>query len=430
MRNIFANLNTTEKTLFTSSFFQGLAVETSYFVGITGYAAYNLHATPALLATIMIFVNAASIAGSAIAGISVDRFGPRKTVVVAAITLIVAALSSQFVGSNIHAFILFATVLSLLIAISRTSYNSYAPYVEEGKAGLKHINSLVLFGTYTSAVIGPTLGGFIVKYYPTMTVFLFAAGAILISLILVVFARENFTPRREEEGRHPLRQATEGIRLVLTHQSLRYYLVVGVILFFSFGAYDALESLYYKDVVGASIQWIGWVNGAIGVGLVVGVALLSRFSSKLVNSVALAVFVGCEGLGSIVYVSTRSIYVVMVGGFLLGIAFGIAEPMMRTLIQADAPLSSVGRVMGAVQMFRVGFTIMPLMLAPSLAKLFGIQQVLVGASILTVILALCLLPLARRVDISHSEKRLIYPINPLTEGDDVSPRERMIGTNE
>lgn len=425
MKNIFKNLNSTEKALFSSSFFHGLGVETAYFVGITGYAAYNLHATPSLIATIMVCVNIAQILGSTVSGMCIDKWGPQKIVSAAALFTVGASLCSLVVGTNVKAFIIFAAVLGFLLSTSKTSYNAYAPYVEEGTSGLKKINALVMFGSYSSAIFGPTLGGFIVKYYPTMTVFLFTAIAVFISFVIVLFAKEQYTPPKPEEERHPLREATEGVRLVFKQQSLRYYLVVGIMLWFSFGAFDALESIYYKDIVHASIQWMGWINGAIGVGMVVGVVALSRFSSRYINSVLLAVFVGLEGLGSIVYVATHSVYVVMLGGFLLGVAFGVAEPMMRTLIQADSPLASVGRVLGAIQTFRVGFTIIPLMLAPSLAKIFGIQQVLIGASVLTVILSITLVPLARSVDKSLSGKRLIYAIDPLGEGEDIAPHDRI-----
>lgn len=425
MKNIFKNLNSTEKALFSSSFFHGLGVETAYFVGITGYAAYNLHATPSLIATIMVCVNIAQILGSTVSGMCIDKWGPQKIVSAAALFTVGASLCSLVVGTNVKAFIIFAAVLGFLLSTSKTSYNAYAPYVEEGTSGLKKINALVMFGSYSSAIFGPTLGGFIVKYYPTMTVFLFTAIAVFISFVIVLFAKEQYTPPKPEEERHPLREATEGVRLVFQQQSLRYYLVVGIMLWFSFGAFDALESIYYKDIVHASIQWMGWINGAIGVGMVVGVVALSRFSARYINSVLLAVFVGLEGLGSIVYVATHSVYVVMLGGFLLGVAFGVAEPMMRTLIQADSPLASVGRVLGAIQTFRVGFTIIPLMLAPSLAKIFGIQQVLIGASVLTVILSITLVPLARSVDKSLSSKRLIYAIDPLGEGEDIAPHDRI-----
>lgn len=430
MKNIFKNLNTTEKALFTSSFFQGLGVETAYFVGITGYAAYNLHATPSLIATVMVSLNLANVFGSIISGAAIDKWGPRKIVVMSLILLAITSACSVLVGTNVPIFIVFAAVLGFILSVSKTAYNAYAPYVEEGKAGLKKINSLVMFGSYSSAIFGPTIGGFIVKYYPTMTVFLFCAAAALIALVVVVFAKEQYTPRKEKRPKHPLREATEGVRLVFTTQSLRYYLVVGVMLWFSFGAFDALESLYYKDIVHASIEWMGWINGAIGFGMVIGVVILSRIPSRVINSVLLALLVGCVGIGSIVYVATHSVYIVMLGGFLLGVAFGIAEPMMRTLVQADSPLESVGRVLGAIQTFRVGFTIIPLMLAPSLARILGIQQVLIGASVLTVVLAITLVPLARRVDKSLANKRLIYAIDPLGEGEDTAPHDRIIQGHE
>lgn len=430
MKNIFKDLNTTEKTLFFSSFFQGLGVETAYFVGITGYAAYNLNATPSLIAIVMVFLNVSNVIGSMVSGICVDKWGPQKIVGFSAVALILASLCSLIIGTNIPRFIVFASVLGFLLSLSKTAYNAYSPYVEEGKSGLKKINALVMFGAYSSAIFGPAIGGFIVKYYPTMTVFLFCAVAVLVSLVLIVFAKEQYTPPKSEKRKHPLREATEGVRLVFTVQSLRYYLTVGIMLWFSFGAFDALESLYYKDVVGASIEWMGWINGAIGLGMVVGVVVLSRIPSRFINSVMLAVFVGAVGAGSIVYVATQSVYVVMLGGFLLGLAFGVAEPTMRTLVQADAPLESVGRVLGAIQTFRVGVTILPLMVSPLLAKLFGIQQVLIGASILTVILAVILVPIGRRVDASLADKRLIYSIDPLGEGEDNSPHDRIISAHE
>ena len=191
MKNIFKNLNSTEKALFSSSFFHGLGVETAYFVGITGYAAYNLHATPSLIATIMVCVNIAQILGSTVSGMCIDKWGPQKIVGAAALVTVGVSLCSLLIGTNVKAFIAFAAVLGFLLSTSKTSYNAYAPYVEEGTSGLKRINALVMFGSYSSAIFGPTLGGFIVKYYPTMTVFLFTAVAVFISFVVVLFAKEQ-----------------------------------------------------------------------------------------------------------------------------------------------------------------------------------------------------------------------------------------------
>ncbi|MBK5211642.1 MAG: MFS transporter [Coriobacteriia bacterium] len=424
MKNRFQGLNRREKALFSSSFFHGLGVETAYFVGITGYAAYNLNAGPALIATVMLCVNFAQIIGSFVAGSLVDKFGPRKVVIAAAGLTVAVSLSSMFIGEKIVLFMAFAAALGALLSTSKTAYNAYAPYVEEGREGLKKINALVLLGSYISAIFGPLIGGFIVGKFPTMTVFLFAAVAVVVSLMCAIIATEQHKPEVVRDKSHPLREATEGMRLIFSEPALRYFLVVGIILWFSFGAFDALESLYYKDVVGAGIQWMGWINAMIGVGLVVGVLVLSRIPARRINSVLLAVFVGLVGAGSILYVATRSVYAVMAGGFILGVAFGVAEPMMRTLVQATAPLESVGRVLGSLQTIRIGFALIPLALSPFLAKLLGVQGVLLGASILTVALSICLIPLARRVDITAGVAIPGDRIDPLAEGEDIAPHDR------
>lgn len=413
---LFSRLSGPEKALFGSSFFNGFGLEIAYFVGISGYAAYDLNASASLIATVMVALNIANVLGNLVCGIIVDRLGARRAVMTSLSIFIFISLGGWFVGKSIPLFIAFASLVGFFIAFSKTAYSSYAPYLEEGKSGLKRINSLVLFSAYVAGIVGPMVGGTIVKYYPTMTLFLACAVVNAIALVLILFAREQYTPHRPEERHHPLREATEGIRLVFSETSLRYYLVLGIMMFFSFGAFDALESLYYKDVVGASIEWMGWINGMIGVGMVVGVLTLSRIPGRLLNSVWLAVLVAGVGAGSIVYVATRSVAVVMLGGFLLGLAFGMAEPLMRTLVQADAPLSKVGRVLGAIGAFRVFFTVIPLAVSPALSRVFGVQNVLIGASVLTVVLGVALIPLGRRVDRKLAAQRVIYHVDPLGGG--------------
>ena len=52
--------------------------EAAFFVGIWGKAAFELDATAAGVASIMAALGVASLIGSAIAGVLVDRFDPRR----------------------------------------------------------------------------------------------------------------------------------------------------------------------------------------------------------------------------------------------------------------------------------------------------------------------------------------------------------------
>lgn len=407
----FKNLLPSERALLIASFFQSMGMEIAYFVGITGYAAYDLQADETLIAKVMLSLTLSMMAGSLVAGPLVDRFGPRRVLITLLLITGTVSFGAFYVGKNIPLFILFVVLVGFHFSASKTVFHSYAPFLYSTKVGLSRVNSFILGGGYVAAIVGPVIGALIVKSYPTMTTFGLSAFGMYISAAAVYFAQELRTPFEEDEGKPGLKQSLDGAKLLFKVSSLRYYLGVGILLWFSFGAFDALESLYYKNIVKVSIEYMGWVNSMIGIGLIVGVFILSRISFKRLNAKLLAWLVAGVGVGSIVYTATTSIYFVMLGGFLLGVAFGIADPLMRTLMQHDAPLGSIGRVMGASNLIRSGMTVFPLLAAPGLARLFGIQRVLVGASTLTVILAMGLYVVARRVDATQGPGRDIKEID-------------------
>lgn len=424
MKITLSNLIPTEKALLASSFFQNFGIEAAYFVGITGYAAYELEAGPELIALVMFYLTMFQMIGSAVSGALIDRMGPRKTLIMSMSLNIAISLFSLFLGHNVPVFIAFVAGLGLTFSMSRTSFHSFAPYIYDQKAGLSRVNSLILGAAYTASIIGPAAGALVVRNFPIQTVFLVAAGVSLVALYAAFRSEELRCPVNENREKHALKDSLEGLRLNLTISTLRFYLLIGILMWFSFGAFDALESLYYKDVVGVGVEWMGWVNSFIGLGLVIGVFFLSRFSPKMISSIMLTMMLALVGAGSILYTATTSIYFVMAGGFILGIGFGIGEPMMRTLIQHDAPLESVGRVMGASTIVRAGMTLMPLAVAPQLSKLFGVQKVLVGASALTVLFAVMLIPYSLRVDKREKSTRNIGEIHPLEDSEDIVPRDR------
>lgn len=408
-----------------SSFFQTFGMECAYFVGITGYAAYELDATPELIALVMFFLTAFQMLGSGLAGPLIDHFGPRKTLMGTMPVNIAVSVTGLFVGHNISLFILFVAAIGISFSIMKTSYNSFAPYIYDNKAGLTRVNSLIMGAAYTAAIVGPLLGALIVRNFPIMTVFIMAAFVTLIALIFIARSEELRCPVKKDRDRDAFKHAIEGLKLNLTVSTLRFYLIIGILLWFSFGAFDALESLYYKDIVGVGVEWMGWVNATIGIGLVLGVYILSLLPPRFITAILLTLVLALVGAGSVLYTATTSIYFVMLGGFILGIGFGVGEPMMRTLIQHDAPLESLGRVMGASNLIRAGMTLVPLYLAPKLSHWFGVQHTLVGASLLTVLFAFSLIPYSRLIDKREAATRRLEKIRPLEDAEDHAPHDRI-----
>ncbi len=415
-----------ERRLVAARFAQRMGGEASYFVGILGYAAYTLHADAALIAVIMFCLNAAQMVGSAVGGTVIDRIGPRRMLLASQVSLLVVLVGVQFVGTNVPAFIIAVTLFGVLIAQTNTAFASFAPFVVRGREGLKRVNSSIEAAAYAAAIFGPMIGALIVARAPTLRVFLFNALATLTSMVIMSRMVERHRPGTGEEPKHPLTEARDGIKIIFSMQSLRFYLLAGILIWFSFGAYDALESLYYKDVVGVGVQWMGWVNSVIGVGLIIGVLALSKIPGRYVTAKFLTFALFVVGAGSVVYVATADIRFVLLGGFILGVGFGVAEPLMRTLVQADSPLAYVGRISGSMQLMRIGASLLPLAVAPWLSKQFGVQGVLVGASVLTVALALSLLPKSAFIDRMAAPLRHIDHVDPFADGEDASVHDRTL----
>ncbi|MCL2402878.1 MAG: hypothetical protein FWC86_01380, partial [Coriobacteriia bacterium] len=133
-------------------------------------------------------------------------------------------------------------------------------------------------------------------------------------------------------------------------------------------------------------------------GLIVGVVLLAVFPLKWVNARLLIVLAVICGIGAVAYVATLSLWWVGAGQLILGFAFGVFDPLMRTMVQADSPLKAVGRVLGTINTITIGLILIPLVLAPWLSNLFGVQQVLVVAGALPIAFGLLLYPSGKRVD--------------------------------
>jgi hypothetical protein len=169
-------------------------------------------------------------------------------------------------------------------------------------------------------------------------------------------------------------------------------------MWFGFGAFAALEPLFFRDVVGVGVEWIGYMNTLFGLGMVAGAALLPRLPAAVVGARGLAVGTALVGLGSVGYVGTADLRFIAVGALAWGLVIGGIEPLLRTLIHLDAPHEYVGRVVGTAQYHRNAGELIPLALAPALAVAFGVQAVLIGGGVMVALIALAGSGVARAID--------------------------------
>ncbi|MCL2525875.1 MAG: MFS transporter [Coriobacteriia bacterium] len=448
-----------EQWLYLANFVREIGIQAAYWLGILGYAAYGFGGDARIVMTVMLAVNLSQMIASIIGGAIVDRIGPRLTILWSSVLVAVIGVLSVFVREDVVTFVIFAACFSVAITILNTAYTSFAPYLERGKAGLRRVNSFLTVGTFIAAVVGPAVGAIATANWPITSVFFLMTIVTILGALVVLRVHEKYSPNGDDDktcektaeecvpamtddpvlaaeiavreaglklddpirpietsitagtalaGRtvpkrrvkdpNPFSEAMEGWHIIRASKNLRYYLMVFIAMIFGFGAFDALEPIFFKQVLEVQISTLGWVNAAGGVGLMIGVILLALFPLKWVNSrLLIALLLAC-GVGAVVYVGTVNLWWVVSGQLILGFAFGVFDPLMRTMVQADSPLEAVGRVLGTINMIGLGILLVPLVLAPWLSDLFGVQEVLIFMGALPLVFGALLYPSGRKLD--------------------------------
>ncbi|MBM6756190.1 MFS transporter [Collinsella tanakaei] len=380
-----------------------LGVQAAYFIGVIGTLTYELEASTAAIALAVGLFNLFIILGNACGGSLLDTRGPAVHTLVALATAAATSFAFQLVSVSMASVLAMSAGFGLATGLGFTFLSSYPAYLTIDTEELKRANALLSVVSNAAVVVGPTIGGIIATVLPAQRVFVFAGVLAILGVLpaAVLLRRIGGAPAAERAlGRADDEVSSAGTfadsaRAVFSVPSLALLFLVGVLAYAGYGAFDPLESLYYRDVLQVEISWMGWLSSAAGVGSVAGAMLAMRVPHRLITVRTLMLLIAAEGAACILYVGTDNVICAICGQVLLGCAFGMVTPLQNTLVQINAPLSLLGRVNSVMNAGFNGAGVLPLFAAPVLADLFGVQAVLVGAS--CVVLAVPLIALVLRL---------------------------------
>lgn len=371
--------------------------EAAFFVGVWGKAAYEFRATPAQIAILMGTMSVAAIVGTVLSGVLVDRYDARRVLMVAEAFFVPVTLAF-LLPSGMAQLTVLAGLLGFFGSPVMTAAASFAPFIADDDTPIETVNAWIEGAGSLSLVIGPATGAVLVSLISINAIWVFDAATSLVAVLLVRRVTLRTPDRHERRRGHAFAELRDGLRYTYSHRALRYPILLGTATWLGFGAFSALEPLFYRDVLRTGVVTIGWVNTLFGLGLVTGAWAFTRLPSRLTTARGLACVASAVGLGALAYVGTRLLPVVAVGAIVWGVVIGVADVLLRTLIQTASPDDLVGRIAGASQMHRQAGELLPLAVAPALAAAFGVQAVLVGGGLILAVVALLTLPEAAAVD--------------------------------
>jgi MFS transporter, DHA3 family, macrolide efflux protein len=388
-------LSPAARRLIAARFVSRVGGEAGFFVGVWGTAAFALGATPSSLALLMAALAVASMIGSAVAGVAVDRVDPKRVLIVGEVLFVPLILTLTTVDS-MPELTLRAPLAWLAGSLVLTAVTSMPPHLSQDERQVERTNTVMEAAGTIAFVLGPALGALIVRWSGLPMVFVVDAATSVVAVALIAPLR--LRPVAHRERRSGVAELREGFAYAWQSRPIRLLLVLGSLTWLSFGTFAALEPLFYRDVLGTGPEALGYVNSVFGAGLFLGAFLLDRAAGRLTNVRTVTWLTAACGIGAVVYVGTDRLAVVVVGAVVWGTLLGALMPLLRTLMHLHATEGYVGRVMGTFNVAHGAGEIVPLAVAPALAGALGVQPVLIGVGIVLVVLAPLALPAATRLD--------------------------------
>ena len=391
-----SSLSVQAKRLVAMRFLIYTGFQTSYFIGVIGTLTYADDASVVATSLAVLFMNVFVILGSFAGGAALDAWGPRRHFFLSIVGTLATGAAILVFGSATGIVLLGAVLLGFVMGFAQPIATSYPAYLTDDPVELKDINSAIAMFSNVSIIVGPTLGGFAAAAASSRAVFVL----MMLFTALALIAGWGFRPQAshvagdadadsaeegERAGQSPSSSASTrvtfatSIKTVFTNSVLALLFCIFFLSNFGYGAFDPLESFFYRDVLHVGVEWMGWLSSASGVGAVLGAVVALRLPPRFVSLKTLLVALMSVGLGSLLYVGTPYVGVALVGQIALGVAWGVVNPLHNTIVQTTAPLEQLGRVNSVMGFGNMFAGVAPLAIAPWLAATFGVQQTLVGA---------------------------------------------------
>lgn len=408
-----SSLSVQAKRLVAMRFLIYTGFQTSYFIGVIGTLTYADNASVMATSLAVLFMNVFVILGSFAGGAALDAWGPRRHFLLSIVGTLATGAAILVFGSATGIVLLGAVLLGFVMGFAQPIATSYPAYLTDDPVELKDINSAIAMFSNVSIIVGPTLGGFVAAAASSRAVFVL----MMLFTVLAFVVGWGFRPQTshvagdadadsaeegERAGQSPDPNTSSrvtfatSIKTVFTNSILALLFCIIFLSNFGYGAFDPLESFFYRDVLHVGVEWMGWLSSASGVGAVLGAVAALRLPPHLVNLKTLLVALMSVGLGSLLYVGTPYVGVALVGQIALGVAWGVVNPLHNTIVQTTAPLEQLGRVNSVMGFGNMFAGVAPLAIAPWLAATFGVQQTLVGAGMVVTAVPAALLLFGRR----------------------------------
>ncbi|MGZ7147061.1 MFS transporter [Bacillus sp. BC08] len=370
----------------------------------TWYIAKTLN-LEASLGVVFVALSVPRLIFMIIGGAVADKF-PKKNImfysnIIRAI--LVATILTWFIVGDVtlYTFALFALFFGLADAFFWSADGSILPELVE-KSRLTQANSLTQMTNQASVILGPVLGGILIKFTNYETIFSITILLLIVAAILV--QKIQFTmPEQQNTDKGMFTSIKEGILYVKASPFLSTFLLCSAFLnLFLIGPMQVGFPLFVKNVLhGDSLQF-SYLEASVGGGMAIGAVIVGLKNINRRRGIFCIIMMLLSGVFFLSINFSTVLWQALLAGMFYGITIAMAIVPLMAMIQSTVKEEMMGRVMSLLMLSSMGF--IPLSYAfTSIALAIGIPIVTVMKSgaiavIVFVLFVAVRVPVVRKFD--------------------------------
>jgi DHA3 family macrolide efflux protein-like MFS transporter len=356
---------------------------------VLSYVSFNLHATAAEVTGISIsFMIPFALIGP-VAGVFVDRWNVKRTMIASDLIRAALALGLVFTASLAQVYVilfLLSAVSAFFVPAQTVTLRTIVP-----REGLLAANSLVQQAFQIMRIFSPALAGAMVGWFGASSCYYVDSASYIVSASLIatlVIAREPLAPSKDS---HRLKSVMDdlmvGVKFIFTHATISFVIMAMAAGMFAISCFGPLIAVYVRDELHAGSVAFGIINALIGVGMIGGTLIMSRFA-QTVSKTHLALW-GLLTMGAFVVVlaAFKSIAAASISMFGVGVGVIFVFVSAQTLMQGQTPMELIGRVSSSVMSVLCIAQLIGLLFSGSLAQTIGIRNLFYASAAMLLVMS-------------------------------------------
>jgi MFS family permease len=372
----------------------------AYFVAMLVYA-YDVGGSSAVALVTIVKMIPSALAGP-FTSVLGDRLGRRVVMfgcdVIRMVLMLAAAL---VIATDGPAWMVYAIVsaISIVSTAFRPAYQAILPGLARTPQELAAANVATSVISSAGAAVGPVIGAAVLAASTVSAVFALNAVSFAWSAWLVLGLREPEHVGSTRRARNPLgHEVAKGLGTIVRHRDLRFLTALYVAQTLVAGTLSVFTVVTAIELTGKGDSWVGVLNGAMGVGGLIGGAVALGLAGRGHLGTDFGRGLALFGAPLFLVAVIPRAWPAAVCYAAIGLGNTVIDVSANTLLQRTVPDEVLSRAFGAVQSLLLGAIGLGAILAPLLVSALGARGALMSAGTLLPVLAVVSWPRLRAID--------------------------------